>query len=198
MAELDNVHRIWDRNIQAAAAAGQLPRSWGATALDTSAPETETGMGYQYDGDPDDLREALEDRDERAVAEATDEEIDLLGQETVLTFRHPAFPEGILRVTVPPMTLGRIDMFNRLQLEADRMERNLANTSMKDRQLPARAAAAKAAKKEMLKFAVPTFPMEHYDTMPARAFVKMMKLLNDMKEEALGGDPGEEGDRPNR
>jgi hypothetical protein len=197
MSELDNVKAIWERRVQHAQQSGQLPRSWGAVALDTSAVADETGMGYGYTGDPDDLREALEDRDERAAAEAEDEEIDLLGEETVLRFRHPAFPDGALRVAVPPMTLGRIDMFNRLQLEAEKMERTLANTSLGDRAIVKRAADAKQAKKAMLLFAVPDFPEQFYDDMPAKAFVQMMKVLNGMKDEALGVESGE-GGRPNR
>lgn len=197
MAELENVHAIWDRNVKRASEQGQLPRSWGATALDVATPETDTGMGYRYDGDPDDLREALEDREERETAEARDEEIDLLGELTVLTFSHPSFPDGVLRLEVPPMTLGRIDMFNRLQLEAERMERTLGKTSLQDKALPAAVGRSKNAKKAMLLFAVPTFPAHLYDAMPAKAFVKMMKVLNQIKDEALGVE-AEEDDRPNR
>lgn len=193
MADLDNVRSIWKNRTEAAAAAGQLPRSWGAAAL---APEAdETGMGYEYEGDPDDLRDALEDRDARAVASAEDEEIELVGEDTKLTLTHPKL--GFLDIIVPPMTLGRIELFNRYQLEAETEENRLARTSLEDRKgIERMAHRSKVAKQRLLAYAIPDFPMEHYDTMPAKAFVKMMNIVNRMKDEATG-DKGREN-RPNR
>lgn len=193
MTQEDNVRSIWQKQTEAAAASGQLPRSWGAVALNPG--DDDTGMGYGYDGDPDDLKEAIEDRDERAVASAADEEIELMGEDTTLTLNHRRL--GFLVIVVPPMTLGRIEMFNRYQLEAEREEDKLARTSLEDKKAIERMAhRSKVAKQRLLAYAIPDFPMECYDDMPAKSFVKMMNIVNRMKDEA-SGDKGREN-RPNR
>lgn len=189
VTQLDNARRQFGNMVERADHLGVLPSAWREKAVLQMAGqiEEETGMGYRYTGDPEDLRMALEDKaSDEAAAEAEDEEIELVGQDKIISLRLPS--KELLILTVPPMTLGRLEMLNRFQHEAEKTEQQLLATSLEDmRGVERRAQRSKKAKMDLLRFAIPGFPMEHYDNMPARSFSKMMDTINEMKEEAMGG-----------
>lgn len=179
------VQQAWSPNDPAQAAAAERMRSKLRAVGD--APDV------QYEGSPNDLA-AAQRRSPTGPPEARYEEVELDGQTTFVTLRSKDGQEW--EAVILPLTMERIEMFSWHQNNTEVLHNRMLNTSGEDAKgLASAVRRSSAAKRALIMYIVKDFPAERFPTMLASSYMKLVKLTEEMKKQALGeGDGAGDGE----